>query len=63
MPTKTPDQTSFDRLQIGGDGVPRVIPKVPTLPEDVRKRFPSLVEWEKQMEEWRVKATRALTGG
>lgn len=39
-----------------------IIPKMPKLPDDVKKRFPSLAQWEMEMEEWRVKATNGITG-
>ncbi len=54
---------SLARLRMGDGGVPNVIPKIPQLPDDVRKRFPSFAKWEKDMEEWRVKTNRTTTGG
>lgn len=41
----------------------QMVPKVPELPEDVVKRFPSLKEWHMKMEEWRVKTNIAIRGG
>jgi len=35
--------------------------EMPRLPEDVKKRFPSMREWEKKMEEW-VKETNIARG-
>ena len=30
-----------------------MIPPVPPIPEDVKKRFPSMAQWEQKMAEWR----------
>lgn len=40
-----------------------VVQRLPPLPADVRKRFPSLKEWEDKMEKWRVETNNALGGG
>lgn len=47
---------------LGTDNATVIIPKMPKLPDDVKKRFPSLAQWEMEMEEWRVKATNGITG-
>ena len=36
------------------------IAKHPPLPPDVKKRFPSMIQWEKDMETWTKKLTFQL---
>ena len=58
------DLASFNRLRFSGiSAEAQILPKVPEMPPDVKKRFPSLEQWEQEMEKWRVKATIALRGG
>lgn len=57
MPTK-----SEKLLQLAGkagtaEEQSRVIPKFPALPDDVRKRFPSVAKYEADVETWRLKTT------
>lgn len=74
MPTP---QDSFDRTRppaapigAGSESVPLAseteaplpVPKVPQLPADVLKRFPSLLKWQHDLEEWRVKVSRTIHG-
>lgn len=40
-----------------------IIPKLPPLPDDVKRRFSSLHDWQRDMEAWRIKANIALRGG
>ncbi len=54
------DLKSFSRLRAQGAAMPTVVPKLPKLPDDVRKRFPSLVQWEQDVEKWRVDLATAL---
>ncbi len=56
------EKARFLRIQQGA-AQPEIIQKVPTLPDDVKKRFPSFVKWEEEVEQWRVKTNIALRGG
>lgn len=38
------------------------LPKLPKLPKDVTDRFPSLKEWESEMEEFRKQLLIAMRG-
>lgn len=40
--------------------MPTVVPKLPQLPEDLKKRFPSVVKWEQDVEKWRQDLAVAL---
>lgn len=62
MPPTPEDLASFERLRLSADS-PLSVPKVPRLPDDVRKRFPTLEKWERDMEEWRTKLNVILRGG
>lgn len=53
-------QTQARRLQTGPVAMP--VKPMPKLPPDVVKRFPSLVEWQKQMETWRRELVNLLQG-
>jgi hypothetical protein len=57
------DKKSFSRMQVSQSANTEIIPKLPPLPDDVKKRFPSLYDWQRGMEEWRVKANIAIRGG
>lgn len=57
------DLKSFNRKRNAPDVSQEVIDKFPAFPDDVRKRFPSIVAMEKSIEEWRVKTNIALRGG
>lgn len=48
------DQKSFNRKLVVDSGG-ALVPEPPKLPEDVKKRFPSLVAWERQMKDWAQK--------
>ncbi len=61
MPTDQ-EKLMFDRRRSGPSPLVR-IKKVPQLPPDVVKRFPSLVKWQRDMEQWRIEANNALGGG
>lgn len=56
------DRQSLGAMAASSDAA-TLIPKIPKLPEDVKKRFPSLFDWERDMEAWRVKTNVALRGG
>jgi len=56
------DKNRFARLQ-EGSAQPQVIQKFPPYPEDVKRRFPSMVKHEEEVEQWRVKTNIALRGG
>lgn len=56
------EKDRFARLQ-QGSAQPEVIQKFPSLPDEVKKRFPSLKDYEDQVEQWRVKTNIALRGG
>jgi hypothetical protein len=59
----SPDEKRrFARLQQGA-ATPEVIQKFPPYPEDVKRRFPSLVKHEEEVEAWRVKTNIAIRGG
>lgn len=58
------DLQNFQRMRNANDTLMQeLLPKVPELPPEVKRRFPSLLEWEKKMEEWRTKANLAIRGG
>lgn len=58
------DLESFNRMrQTGTDVNAQQIPKMPPLPDSVKKRFPELEKWERDVEEWRVSLTMAVRGG
>jgi len=63
----TPEQQAardnFDRLRFNSGALPVKINRVPSLPDDVKKRFPSFAKWEQDVEAWRVAANQALGGG
>lgn len=48
------------QMQNSGTAAPLPIPMIPRMPDDVRERFPSIAEWEAQMDEWVKKTTVAL---
>lgn len=45
---------------LGGVDPEQQFPPFPELPEDVKKRFPSLNQWEEQVQEWVRKAGKRL---
>lgn len=60
------DIANFNRLRLAApasDLSNQIIPKIPEYPADVVKRFPSLIEHQDKLEEWRTKANIALRGG
>ena len=57
------DKKAFARMQGSPDNTASLIDKFPEYPQDVRDRFPSLMEHERRIEEWRVKTNIALRGG
>jgi len=51
-------------LRTGSTGVPEILPKFPSFPEEIRKRFPTAIkEHEAALEDWRLKANIAIRGG
>ncbi len=54
MPGPTPDQKSFNRKVVQDSGG-ALIPEPPKLPEDVKKRFPSLADWERRFTDYMQK--------
>lgn len=56
------DKARFARLQ-SGSAQPEIIQKLPPHPDDMKRRFPSLNEYEEKVEAWRVKTNIALRGG
>lgn len=54
------DLKNLSRLRAQGAAVPSVIPKIPQLPADVVKRFPSVNKWHQDMEKWRQETMVAL---
>lgn len=58
------DLKNFKRLQLGAsdDSVERLVAALPTIPEDVKKRFPSMAKHEQDQQEWHRKLLVALRG-
>jgi len=56
------DKARFARLQ-QGSAQPEIIQKLPQVPDEVKKRFPSMAKWEEDLEAWRTKTNIALRGG
>jgi hypothetical protein len=64
MPSEE-DLKNFLRLQ---QGVPfdtslKLVAELPPFPEDVRKRFPSMAQYEASLKDWHSKLILALQGG
>lgn len=57
------DLKSFARKQAADDQSAALIKRFPSYPEDVKKRFPSLVKQEADIEQWRQETNIALRGG
>lgn len=57
------DKKSFDRMRLDSGARPVLVQKFPTIPDDVKKRFPSMVKFEQDIEAWRVAANKSLGGG
>jgi hypothetical protein len=56
---------NFSRLQLGAatDTTERLVTELPKVPEDVKKRFPSMAQFEERQKEWHRKLLLALRGG
>lgn len=54
----------FSRLQLGAatDTTDRLVAELPKVPDDVKKRFPSMAKFEQDMAEWHRKLLLALRG-
>jgi hypothetical protein len=58
------DLKMFQRIQASSTlDVATLVPKLPPLPETVKKRFPELVKWESDLETWHNKLVIAIRGG
>lgn len=53
MPSQS-DNNNFKNLKRGD--VPNVVTPPPKLPDDVKRRFPSMVRFEKDFQEWAQKS-------
>jgi hypothetical protein len=51
-----PLTNKFERLRNLNGSTPKVVSPPPQVPEDVKKRFPSMVEYEKAMKKWAVES-------
>lgn len=51
---------NLSRLRVQGASVPLVVPKMPALPPEVVKRFPTLKQYEEDLEKWRTDLATAL---
>lgn len=51
---------SFARLRAQGAAMPTVVPKLPPIPDDVKKRFPEMKQYEEALEKWRTDMSVAL---
>lgn len=64
MPSDS-DLKNFTRLQQGQafDATLKLVAELPPVPEDVRKRFPSMAQWQVALKDWHQKLVIALKGG
>ncbi|TFH58217.1 MAG: hypothetical protein E4G90_10835 [Gemmatimonadales bacterium] len=52
---------NVSRLAFSGkSAIPFTVPKFPEFPDDVKRRFPSLIEMEKDVEHWRINVQNAI---
>lgn len=59
------DLKSLERIQQGVafDATLKLVAELPPVPDDVRKRFPSMVKYDLALKEWHQKLLIALKGG
>lgn len=63
MPSQA-DLDQFARRQASSSlDVETLVPKLPPVPEDVKRRFPTMAKWEEDLVNWRAKLIIALRGG
>lgn len=53
-------QAQLGRLQSAQSAIP--VPRLPEVPVEVKKRFPSMSNWERNLEDWRQKLIVAVGG-
>lgn len=57
------DKKSFNRLRVA-DSAGELVPQPPKLPDDVKRRFPSLEKWEKDTADYMQKqVAMSINGG
>jgi len=56
---------AFARLQQGAafDATLRLVAELPVVPDEVKKRFPSMIKYDLELKEWHKRLLLALKGG
>lgn len=49
-------------MQVSASPAQVLIQRLPPLPDEVKKRFPSMAQWETEVEKWRIQANIAIGG-
>ena len=59
------DKKNLARLQAGVqfDATLKLVAQLPPFPEDVKQRFPSLLQYEQNLKDWHQQLLIALKGG
>ena len=59
------DLKNFNRLREGQafDSTMKLVAELPPVPEDVKKRFPSMAQYELAIKQWHQQLLVALKGG
>lgn len=63
MPSEA-DLKQWERMQnsAGSDDTAKLVENMPPVPTDVKKRFPSMLQYEEMQREWVIKLIKAIRG-